>query len=161
MAEEDKLKQLKKEYSKFEEKYSLPTFEQLNQDFYIEKTAEIQTDYLIREIRRFMADRFSNYLRFIESVINPVNVPIFVFSIIKAMTIEDKKRLTEAYKKLARIEVDLVEVDIKFSEEKEAEFVKESFEVWQEIKKDVLEFIASVQKNWHNKIGTNDKGYFG
>jgi len=162
MAEkEDKLGELKKKYLEIQKQYDLPSFEQLNQDFHIERVAEVQTDYLIRELRRFIADKFSNYLRFIESVLNPVNVPMFVFSVVKAMQIEDKKRLTDAYKALSKMEIRLVEIDIEFSEEKEAEFIKESYAVWQEIKKDILKFVGSVKSNWDNKVETNGKGYFG
>jgi len=159
--EENKLKNLKENYSKIQEKYNFPSFEELNQDFLIERIAEVQTDYLVREIRRFMADKFSNYMRFIESILNPVNAPMFIFSVVKAMTNEDKQSLTNAYKKLAKIEVNLIEIDVKFSEEKEAEFIKKSNTIWQEIKKDVLDFVNSVQKNWDNKIEPNGKGYFG
>ncbi|MAG10736.1 hypothetical protein CMI44_00280 [Candidatus Pacearchaeota archaeon] len=159
--EKNRLKILKEDYSKLKEKYSLPSFEELNKDFQIERAVEVQTDYLIRELRRLMAEKFSNYLRSIESIINPVNVPMFVFSIVKAMTSEDKKRLTTAYKKLVEIEISLVKVDVDFSEDNEAEFIKESYSAWQEIKKDVSNFVESVQKNWNNKIGSSDKGYFG
>jgi large-conductance mechanosensitive channel len=159
--EKDNLEKLKKDYSKIQKQYNLPDFEQLNQDFQIERGVEFQTDYLIREIRKFMADKFSNYLRFIETIINPVNVPMFVFSIVKAMTQEDKKQLIEVYKKLTKIEINLIEIDVKYSEKKEVKFIKESYKIWQEIKKDVLKFINSVQKNWDNKIKINNKGYFG
>lgn len=159
--EENKLEELKQDYTEIQKKYSLPDFEKLNQDFHIEKISETQTDYIIREVRRFMADKFSNYMRFIENILNPVNVPMFVFSVVKAMTIEDKKNLSEAYKELAKIEIDLLEVDAEFSEEKEAQFVKDSYATWQDIKKIILKFAKSVKSNWENKTGTNDRGYFG
>ena len=40
-------------------------------------------------------------MRLIESILNPVSVPIFVFSIIKTLQTEDKNKLTEIYKKLS------------------------------------------------------------
>ena len=159
--EKNRLKILKEDYSKLKEKYSLPSFEELNKDFQIERAVEVQTDYLIRELRRLMAEKFSNYLRSIESIINPVNVPMFVFSIVKAMTSEDKKRLTTAYKKLVEIEISLVKVDVDFSEDNEAEFIKEAYEMWLEIQKDFIEIIKTIKNNWNNKLEKNNKGYFG
>ena len=50
---ESDLVRLKKDYAKLQKKYSLPSFENMNQDFSIEKAAELETDYLIREIRKF------------------------------------------------------------------------------------------------------------
>jgi len=158
--EKSKLKELKKDYVKLQKKYNLPDFEKLNQDFYIEKTAEIETDYLIREIRKFMADKFSNYLRFIEAILNPINVPMFIFSIVKSMDTKEKEKLSKVYEKLVKTEVTLIELDIQFSEEKEAKFIKEYYKIWQEIKKDILSFIGTLKKNWGNKIKVNDKDYF-
>ena len=159
--EESKLEELKKDYIKLQKKYNLPEFEKLNQNFYIEKIAEIETDYLIREIRKFMGEKFSGYLRFIEAVLNPANAPMFIFSIVKSIDVNEKEKLSKVYKKLVKIEVRLIEIELEFSEEKEAKFVKESYEIWQDIKKDILSFIKNVKKNWKNKIKVNDKGYFG
>lgn len=155
------LEELKKEYAKIQKKYTLPDFEKLNEDFQIEKVAESETDFLTKEIRRVMAEKFANYLRFTETILNPVNAPIFVFSIIKTMGAEEKKRLTEVYKKLAKIEITLIELDIEFSEEKDARFIKESYKFWQEIKGDVLKTLDAVKKNWDNKFEVDKKGYFG
>ena len=161
MREKSDLENLKKAYQEVQKKYDLPYFEELNKDFQIEKASEIETDFLIREIRKFIADKFSNYLRFIEAILHPVNAPIFIFSIIKSIGVEEKKKLTDIYKKLAKIEIRLIELDVKFLEEKEAEFIKESYEVWQKIKEDMLEIIEVIKKNWDNKSEVNGKGYFG
>ena len=48
----DDLKKLKEEYKKIQKKYDLPSFEELNSDFSIEKAADTETEYLIREINQ-------------------------------------------------------------------------------------------------------------
>jgi len=161
MTKKSDLEKLKEDYKEIQKKYNLPTFEELNKDFQIEKIAEVETDFLIREVRKFIVDKFSNYLRFIETILQPVNAPMFVFSIIKSIGAEEKKRLTEVYKKLVKNEVRLIELDIEFVEKKEVEFVKESYKIWQEIKKDILKVVEVIKKNWDNKFETNNKGYFG
>ena len=161
MEKKSDLGKLKEDYKKIQKKYGLPGFEELNKDFQIEKIAEIETDFLIREIRKFMAEKFSNYLRFIETILQPVNVPMFIFSIIKSIGVKEKERLTDAYKKLIKVEIRLFELDIKFSEEKEIAFIKESYEMWQEMKKDILEIVGVMKKNLDNKSETNSKDYFG
>jgi hypothetical protein len=161
MEKESDLEDLKKDYKKVQSKYNLPSFVELNKDFNVEKIAEIQTDFLIREVRKFMADRFSNYLRFVEALLNPANAPMFVFSIVKSISNEEKNKLTEIYKKLAQIEVEIIELDLEFIEDKEAEFVKNSYKTWQEIKSELLEIIKIIKKNWNNKSEVNGKGYFG
>lgn len=161
MEEKNKLKELKEKYSKLGKKYGLPKFEELNQDFQIEKATESETDYLLREIRKFIADKFSNYLRFVETLLNPVNVPMFVFYFVKSVNSETKNKLSEIHKKLAKAELTLIELDTKFSEDNEAEFIKESYKMWQGIKKEILDITGSLKKNWENNVKPNDKGYFG
>ena len=155
------LEMLKKDYKIIQEKYSLPSFEELNEDFGIEKASEEEVDLLIREIRRFIAEKFSNYLRLIEAILNPVNVQMFVFSLIKSLGNSEKEKLIEIYKELSKVELELIERDIKYSEEKEALFIKESFNMWQEIKKDLLEIFDKVNKNWDNGPEVKTKDYFG
>ncbi len=159
--EESDLKKLKENYKKIQEKYNLPDFEILNAEFGIEKIAEIETDFLIREVGKVMAEKFLNYLHFVEFILNPVNSPLFIFSVIKTLGEEEKKKFNEIYKELAKIEVRLIELDVDFSEEKEAIFIKESHEVWKKIKKDFVEIVGKIKKNWDNKSENNNKGYFG
>jgi len=160
---EDKseLEEMKKKYQGLQKKYNLPDFEKLNKDFQIEKAAESETDFLIREIRKFVGDKMMNYFKFIESLLNPVNSPMFVFSIIKLIDSEEKKKLSEIYKELMKKEVKFIELDLEFDEKREAEFIKESYYSWQEIKKDILKIIENINRKWDNKSEVNNKGYFG
>jgi hypothetical protein len=161
MDKECNLDDLKEKYSEIQNKYDLPDFDSLNEDFSIERISEIETDFLLREIRKFLSEKFTNYLRFIEAIIHPVSSPLFIFSVIKILGAEEKEKLTEIYKVLAKKEIKLVELDISYDEKKEAFFLKESFESWKKIKKDLLEVFQVIDKNWDNKFETNNKGYFG
>jgi len=159
--EESGLEQFKKEFSKLQKKFDLPGFEELNQDFAIEKLCDVETDCLVREVRKFISEKLYNYLRFVESVLQPVNSPMFVFFLLKSLGLEEKNKLKEIYSKLSRLEVDLLEVDVCYSEEKEVAFIKEAFKIWQEIKQEVLEISKVAKKNWDNKTEFNGKNYFG
>ena len=158
---ESKLEKLKENYAKIQKVHSLPDFDNLNSDFSIEKLAEIETDFLIREIVKSMGDKFSSYLRFVEVLINPSNSQMFVFSIVKTLGVEEKKKLSEIYKELAKIELNLIEADIDFSEKKIADLIKDSYEVWIELKKDLLDILEKIKSNWDRKNEGNSKGYFG
>jgi hypothetical protein len=159
--EESSLENLKERYAEFEKKYGLPDFDELNADFSVEKLAELETDHLVKEVRRFVSEKFSNYLRFVEAILHPVNAPIFIFSVIKSIDQGDKEKLTDIYKKLAKREVLLLDLDVDGSEEKEAEFVKESFKIWQDIKKEFKGISDTIKKNWDNKFEAESKSYFG
>ena len=58
-------------------------------------------------------------------------------------------------------EIQFIELDLEFDEKKEAEFIKDSYEFWQGIKKDLLKIIGKIQNKWDNKSEANSKGYFG
>ncbi len=161
MEEKNSLKKLKEKYSEFQKKYELPNFKELSEDFQIESISELDTDFLLREIRKFMADKLANYLRFIENLLNPVNVPMFVYSIVKIIETKEKEILNEAYKELTKIEVNLIEIDLQYSEQKEAEFIKKSFSDWQKIKKNLLEIIKKIKENQDTKVEKNGKNYYG
>ena len=77
------------------------------------------------------------------------------------MSESEKKKLSEIYKILAKIELNLIELDVNFSEKKEADFVNASYEIWTNLKKDFLGVIEKIKSNWDNKSENNAKAYFG
>ncbi|MEX0920337.1 MAG: hypothetical protein WDZ69_02010 [Candidatus Pacearchaeota archaeon] len=159
--DKSKLEGLRKNYEVLRKKHNLPSFEDLNEDFHIEKISESETEILIREIRKFMGDKIINYMRFLENLINPVNVPVFIYSVVKLLGPEDKKKLSVIYKELMKNEILFIERDLEFDENKEAEFIKDSYKLWQDVKKDLLEITAKVKGKWDDKVEINSKGYFG
>ena len=157
----EKLEILKQRYAELQQKHNLPSFKQLNEDFCIEKAAEVEVDILIREIRRFVSDKFLNYMRFIETIMNPTNASVFIFSIIKTLGEDEKKRLNEIYKKLAKTELELIDLDIVYSEEKEAEFIRAFYGLWQDVKNEMLEIMDKVKEDWDKEAEKGNKAYFG
>jgi len=159
--EKTELAKLKEDYKFFQEKYFLPNFDELNKDFQIEKIAETETDFILKEIRKYITDKLFNYLRFIESLLNPANAPMFVFAIVKTLGVSEKEKLAEIYKKITKIEIDFIKLDLDYSEEKEANSIKNYLQLWNEIKKGFLEIILVIENNLDNKSEENMKGYFG
>lgn len=156
-----KLEKFKEKYEELEKKHKLPSYEELNENFHIDKAAEVKTDLPIIEIRKYIADKMAGYLRFAETLLNPANAPMFIFSIVKTLTTKDKEELTEIYKKLAKNEFNLIKTDVEYSEEKEAEFIKESYKLWQGIQKDIMKILKSVEDKWDDKLEEGNKNYFG
>ena len=161
MAKEFNLDELKQRYKKLQEKHNLPEFEKLNREFYIEKIAESETDFLFRELRKFIADKFYNYMRFIETILNPTNAPIFIFSVIKSVTSEQKKRLGEIYDKLSEVYLEVIRLDVDSSEKKDADFVKNAYNSWLGIKTELMPILEKL-KNTNSKGEENSNNkYFG
>ena len=153
---------LKKDYEVLRAKYGLPEYTKLVEDFHsVERASDVETDYLIREIRRYIAEKLFNFHRFVEALLNPQNVPMYVFSMIKTLGADDKKKLSDAYKELAKMEIRGMELDLDFEEKKEAEFIKDSFKMWQETKKDFHSILETIKKNWDVKTDEERREYFG
>lgn len=162
MAEEESaLEELKEDYGEFRDRYKLPEFRKLNEDFDVEKVAQHETDFVIREIRRQMMEKIIAYLRFTEMLLNPSNAPIFFFAAIKGLTSSDKKLLEKVYEKLGEYEIEVVALDSRYDEKREAEFIKRLSSEWEEIGEDMIELAEILKKNWKQKSGNYDRGYCG
>ena len=77
------------------------------------------------------------------------------------MSQEDLENLKEVYKKLVKQEIKILKLDVLSSEKDEAEYIKDSFKVWDEIRNSILEIADKIEKNWDNKFEENNKSYFG
>jgi len=155
------LEQLKENYKLVQLKYSLPSFEQMNECFQIEKITALETDLLLKEIRVCISNKFFSYLRFLESLINPTNASMFIFAMAKTVEPKDKENLIKLYKQLSKLEVDFIYLDLDYSEQKEAEAIKEYYTLWQEIKGDLIKIVDIIKNNWDNKVEDNKNGYYG
>ena len=155
------LNELKQRYKQLQEKYNLPGFEEMNKEFYAEKIAESETDFLFRELRKFIADKYYNYMRFIETIINPSNAPIFIFSLIKSITPEQKKKFGQIYDKLSETYLEVIKLDVDSSEEKDAEFIRRSYNSWLIIKKELSEAIGQLKNSDSKSEENSNNKYFG
>ncbi|MFA5174258.1 MAG: hypothetical protein WC438_03695 [Candidatus Pacearchaeota archaeon] len=158
--EESGLDKLKQGYEILKNKYNLPSFDEMNKLFEIEELCDCETDFLIRRIRRTISERVSGHLRFVETLLNPSNAPIFFFKLIKKLDSDDKEKLNNILEELGMFEIDLVKLDLEFNEEKEAEFVNNIFNRFSEIKKQLLEIVDKLE-NGDNKKEDNERSYFG
>jgi len=159
MENEFNLNKLKQEYIKFKEKYNLPDFSEMNKVFDIEEI-DIETDFLLRRVRRIVSEKISGLLRFIEFILNPSNSPIFIFKLIKKINEEDKKQLSEIYETLGGFELEIVRLDLDYNESKEAEFIKKAHNLLNdELSKKLLNIIEKMSNNGEEK--KERSSYFG
>jgi len=154
------LEDIRKEYDKFRKKYDLPEFTKLNEFFDIEEIAEGETEFFLRKIRKIISERIAGYLRFFEVILNPSNAPIFFFKIIKKLDNKDRENLNRIYEKFGDLEIEAVRLDLEYSEKKEADFIKDIFKFFSEIKRDILNIIDKMLHNGNSEeVGKGS--YFG
>src|SRR3989344_2091526 len=127
------LKEIKKQYSVLAKKYQLPSFESINEDFEVDKI-DRDTDCLLRMIRKVMAEKIINSANFLEMLMNPVNAPRMYITYVRSISIYDRKMIEEIYESLGKASLLSLDLEIDYSEKKEAETIKEIRKIWEEQK---------------------------
>jgi hypothetical protein len=155
------IEDIEAEYAKLEKKFSLPSFGNLIEDFDIDKIAEKEGGILIRDIRRSINDKLSAYLHLFETLMNPSSPPIFVLTFLKNMNDDNRKLIKEIYKDLSKIQLTNMKLDTIFDEKKEVEFIKNSFSIWQTMKKKVYSLFGDFEQEFEKNSETKEKSYFG
>ena len=84
-------------YNELAQKKGLPEFKEIAEDFDIEKIQEKESSFLIREVRRSINEKIAAYIHLFETLINPTTPPMFVFSILRNITTEDKETIKKIY----------------------------------------------------------------
>ena len=155
------LDELKEKYEIFRGKHALPSFYELNKIFDIEEL-DSETDFLLRKIRRFMSEKLAGYMRFIEILLNPSNAPIYFFKLIKKLDDSDREALNIMYETLGKVEIETISLDLNYNEEKEVEFIKKLYNMFNsEIREKLLNILVKLGNGEDNKKKEVNGSYFG
>lgn len=160
MEEEKEDNDFEEEFLKLKEKYELPSFEKLCEDFDIEKLSEKDSMFLLRDIRRTMNEKLTAYVNLLENLINPTAPPIFVFSILRGIDNKDRTLMRDVYKSLAGTQLKVMRLDTQYNEAEEAKFILESFKVWQTMKPKLLKLIEGFKDNFEKDVESKKTSYF-
>ncbi|MCK4997269.1 hypothetical protein KAS08_03105 [Candidatus Pacearchaeota archaeon] len=151
---------LETKYNELKDKYILPNFEKICEDFDVEKVADKESSYLLREIRRIINEKVAAYLHLFETLINPTSPPIFVFSILRGMSNDDKEQMKNIYKALSKTQLAIMRLDTMYDEQSEAKFITDTFNLWQELKPQILEIIKGFEANFEKDDSSKKSSYF-
>ena len=155
------LNQLREDYIVLTKKYKLPEFEQLAEDFDIEKASEKETLFILRSIRRAINEKISGYLHLFETLMNPTSAPMLILLMLKNSDEQSRKEIEETYKKIAKIEIISIKLDTIYSEKKEAEYISYVYTEWQKMKQPLYDLIEKCESNFDISIKSDKKAYFG
>jgi len=161
MEKENNLEKLKKDYEKVKSKYSLPSFQFMNENFEIESIAEEDTELLIKRVRKNVRDKIHAMTSVFETFINPTSAPMFVFNVIKGFNNGEKEIIEKLYKKFAELEIDAFNLEVKYDEKAEAEYVKKVCELWKSSEKDLNKIYESMKSSYGLETKKSEKSYFG
>ena len=146
---------IQEKYNKLKSKYRLPDFSEINNEFEI-STIE-QEDFLLREIRREIAERISFFADLIGGILNPeASASIMEFGVLGD---DDSKQAIELYKKLMYWVRYSAETSVFADDKKDAEFIKSIFEEWKSLKKEVAAMISKMKESWRQKPKKEEDEY--
>ena len=148
-------------YNELAQEHGLPEFKEIAEDFDIEKIQDKESIFLIREVRRAINEKISAYIHLFETLINPNAPPIFVFSILRNITAEDKDIIKKIYKALSRTQIEIMKLDTIYKEENEAKFINETFIIWQELKPTIYKLIERFESSFEEDDSSKKRSYFG
>jgi len=150
---------IKKKYDGLKEKYSLPDFDELNNEFEI-STIEHE-DFLLRQIRKKIADKINVMGEFLECLLSPDTAMANLYEY-KAFDDNERKKIFELYKRLKVLEKLALELSLNHDDEKDAEFIKDVFSSWNKMRSEITSFIKKIKNFWENESTEEYKaGYFG
>ncbi len=159
--DEYNIEQLKEQYKPLARKYNLPDFTSLNEIFDVEEMT-LDTEFFLRKIRRTIMEKISGYLRFVDVMLNPASTPVFFYKKIKKLESNDREILSNMYEIFGDIETENLLLDLEYSEEKEAQFIRKIFDVFdRQIKKELIKIIQRLMNGRIAEIKNNKVSYFG
>ena len=158
---QENLNKIKKDFKKIGKKYKLPKFEELAREFDIEKIAEKETSFLLRDVRRAINEKISAYLHLFETLINPSSPPLFIFSILKNLEEKEQKIMKEIYSKLVKFQLKVLGLDTIYNEKEEAQFIKNVYHEWQKLKIQIHSLFEGFDKKFRENNTSVKKGYLG
>ncbi len=159
---EDKKSEILAAYTALTKKYSLPPYEQLNQDFEIE-TLE-QEAFLLRAIRNRITEKMEYCIKLLMSILQPEQNITDLYEC-RMFTDEQKKSLYSLYKNLMVWMRAANILSIESTEKEEAEYLKKFYQEWTaqtgqrcQLKNVLME----LKDSWSKETDVEDElGYLG
>ncbi|MAG15536.1 hypothetical protein CMO88_00585 [Candidatus Woesearchaeota archaeon] len=146
----------KKCYEELRKKHKLPKFEELE-----EFNLDLESEFLLAEIRKGIAEKIQAYTNFLSEVLNPdTNLTNMYES--RIFEGEEKKEVFEVFRRLMFWKRSSLEASVSNDNNTNAEFIKNFLSEWAGLKPRLAEAVSKVKKSWESESEQTEKlGYFG
>ncbi|MDO8555552.1 MAG: hypothetical protein Q7R96_00065 [Nanoarchaeota archaeon] len=153
---------LKQAYNKLAKKYTLPAWQALDDEFEIIETKEgIDIIHTLRFIRRRMTDKFSNYALILEGILQPNPGSLISLQEPKFFTEEQLQVIITLLKEFMCLERQSLLLDTASTEKLDAVYIKQSFDLWKSLKKDLLVVTTTLAEGWKKERKNDNFSYMG
>ena len=86
---------------------------------------------------------------------------MFIFSILRNLNPENKEAIKDIYKKLSKLQIEVMKLDTLYEESREVLYVKKVVKEWQNLKVEIYDLIDGLEKGLEEDNGSKNRGYFG
>jgi len=150
---------MEKHYEVLKNKYSLPTFEELDNHY---ELAELEDKkHLLRNIRGKMKERFDAIISLLLDILEPDVDAVSIHEAQVFSEMESKQILT-LFEKLKYFSRSSSVLFIDDSEEKNADYIKQIHEKYLILKPQIKQIIERIRDSWNGlKKQENKEAYFG
>ncbi len=147
------LKELKEEYEKLEKKYSLPKFEQLDEEFEVRAIELNKSGILIKAILRGITNKLNLFMNYLEPVITVPPQNIHSLIEVRNISEEDRSSIFEFYREISMLLHENLAVELK-SEKEIAQQIIKVWRHWPKIKREEIIFLDKITLAWEKKEET-------
>lgn len=142
-------------YKHFGKKYKLPDFSKLDHEFEI---SLIEADrFLLRAIIQKMVEKAEFHSMLIENILSPDSANFCSMHECKFFSEEEKEKLFSLYKTLMKYNRRALEVSFTRNEKEEAAFIKDFFNEWDTLKKELLPVVGVMKKSWEKDTSMKEE----
>ncbi|PIN69227.1 hypothetical protein COV93_06355 [Candidatus Woesearchaeota archaeon CG11_big_fil_rev_8_21_14_0_20_43_8] len=151
MTEDDIAKQMKG----LIQKYSLPSFKDLDNEFEV-GAVETPCSSLLSSVRNKMIERVGYFIKVLDDLLYRPDNSYANMHEVQGFSESERKSLFHLYKKLILLDRTSLELNLLLDEKQDADFIKRLFDVWQDVKPELLELVRKMKHVWENDETQDD-----
>lgn len=152
---------IKEAYEKLKKKYSaLPDFDDLNHEFEIESIEK--EFFLLRNIRRIIAEKLEVLMDSLSHVLQPENISISEFYEFRCFDTDTKTMLFNLFKQLRFNYLHLIKLDLLLDDAKDSEAIRDALKFWKDFRPKMVPYFLDLEQCWAKEYDEKEiLGYLG
>ncbi|MEK6903311.1 MAG: hypothetical protein AABW64_01545 [Nanoarchaeota archaeon] len=143
---------LESEYASYQKKYSLPSYQHLNQEFEFLAIGQLQQiDFPLRFMRRRMTDRIAGICNFFQTILQPNPGSYVLLKESSFFTGDEKQQIQRLLYEAMVFLTKSTLLDSTFDEKADAAFIRELYKFWMHAKPQYRKLLEKLEQGWQKK----------
>ena len=146
------MNETKKAYNSYK-KLGLPNFDKLDYEFDI---GPIEEGQFLRTVRNRMMEKVNKYIELLEELVQPENFFVSLWEY-KEISEEDKLKALKLMREMMSLNRESWKMNLSDSDKDNAKFIKNTYNRWIKLKKDIGKIVQKLEECWKKEIGIKEK----